>query len=141
MQILQEVPSSVLWLLGHNNAAIANLSRQAQLAGIETGRLIFAPFANPSEHLARLQLADAILDTLACNGHTTTSDALWAGVPVVTARGKHFASRVSESLLNAMDLPELVGTDHADMVRIAKRIGVDAAYRAALRQQVLAGRR
>jgi SAM-dependent methyltransferase len=73
---------------------------------------------------------------LVCNGHTTTSDALWAGVPVVTARGAHFASRVSESLLNAMDLSELVGSDQNAMVDIAKRIATDADYRAALRQKV-----
>ena len=140
MRILAEVPDSVLWLLGQSQAAIAHLSRYAQQAGIETGRLIFAPFAAPQEHLARLQLADAVLDTLACNGHTTTSDALWASVPVITARGRHFASRVSESLLNAIGLPELVGTDHDDMVRIARRFGTDAPYRAAIRDKVAANR-
>src|SRR5205085_4734564 len=94
----------------------------------------------PQEHLARLQLADAVLDTLACNGHTTTSDALWAGVPVITARGKHFCSRVSESLLTAIELPELVGADHDDMVHIASRIGTDAGYRKTLRDKVAANR-
>lgn len=140
LRVLTEVPASVLWLLGQSETAIENLSRYAQLAGIEPGRLIFAPFAAPREHLSRLRLADAILDALVCNGHTTTSDALWAGVPVITSRGKHFASRVSESLLNAMDLPELVGADHDDMVRIAKRIGSDAGYRAALRDKVASNR-
>ncbi len=140
MRILREVPDSVLWLLGQSEAAVANLSRHAQLAGIELTRLIFAPFAAPHDHSARLPLADAILDALVCNGHTTTSDALWAGVPVITSRGKHFASRVSESLLNAMNLSELVGSDHDDMVRIAKRIGGDADYRAALRNKVAANR-
>jgi len=136
MRILTEVPGSVLWLLGQNASAIENLTRYARQAGVDPGRLIFAPFASPREHLTRLQLADAILDTLVCNGHTTTSDALWAGVPVVTAQGKHFASRVSQSLLNAIALPELVGADHEDMVRIAQRIGSDAAYRTALRRKV-----
>jgi protein O-GlcNAc transferase len=140
MRILKEVPDSVLWLLGQSEAAVANLSRHAQPAGIEGERLIFAPFAAPHDHFARLPVADAILDALVCNGHTTTSDALWAGVPVITARGHHFASRVSESLLNAMELPELVGSDHDDMVRIAKRLGSDADYRAALRQKVAANR-
>ena len=140
MRILEQVPDSVLWLLGQSEAAVANVSRHAQLAGIEPGRLIFAPFAAPNDHLARLQLADAVLDTLVCNGHTTTSDALWAGVPVITAKGRHFASRVSESLLNAMNLPELVGADHDDMVRIARRIGTDAAYRCELRARVSANR-
>lgn len=140
MRVLAEVPDSVLWLLGQTPSAIANLTRHAQAAGIAPERLIFAPFSEPRMHLARLQLADAILDTLICNGHTTTSDALWAGVPVITARGKHFASRVSESLLNAMDLPELVGADHDDMVRIAKRIGTDSSYRTELRNKVAANR-
>ena len=140
LRVLAEVPGSVLWLLGQTPTAIENLSRFAQLAGIESGRLIFAPFAAPREHLARLQLADAVLDTLVCNGHTTTSDALWAGVPVITCRGRHFASRVSESLLNAIDLPELVGSDHEDMVRIARHIGTDAGYRAELRSKLAANR-
>jgi len=140
MLILQEVPDSVLWLLGQSEAAVANLSRHAQLAGIARERLIFAPFAAPHEHSARLPVADAILDALICNGHTTTSDALWAGVPVITAHGQHFASRVSESLLNAMDLAELVGSDQEDMVRIAKRVGSDPSYRAELRNKVAANR-
>jgi protein O-GlcNAc transferase len=140
LRILAEVPDSVLWLLGQNQTAIANLTHYAQAAGIGPERLIFAPFADPRQHLARLQLADAILDTLACNGHTTTSDALWAGVPVITARGQHFCSRVSESLLNALELPELVGSDHDDMVRIAKRIGTDTEYRAAARNKAAGNR-
>ncbi|SQF99602.1 putative O-linked N-acetylglucosamine transferase, SPINDLY family [Paucimonas lemoignei] len=136
LRVLAEVPDSVLWLLGQCDAAIVNLTRHAELAGIDPARLIFAPFAMPHDHLARLQLADAVLDTLVCNGHTTTSDALWASVPVVTSRGQHFCSRVSESLLNAMELPELVGADPDDMVRICTRIGTDADYRAALRDKV-----
>ncbi len=140
LRVLKSVPESVLWLLGQSPAAISNLTRHARLQGVDPGRLFFAPFALPQQHLARLPLADAILDTLVCNGHTTTSDALWAGVPVVTARGRHFASRVSESLLNAMELPELVGADPDDMVRIAQRIGTDPQYRTALRAKVAAHR-
>jgi protein O-GlcNAc transferase len=140
MRVLREVPDSVLWLLGQSEAAVANLSRHALLAGVARERLIFAPFAAPHEHSARLPVADAILDALICNGHTTTSDALWAGVPVITARGRHFASRVSESLLNAMGLAELVGSDQDDMVLIAKRIGSDPGYRAELRNKVAANR-
>lgn len=140
LRVLDAVPDSVLWVLGQSQAAIANLQQEARQAGIDTGRLIFAPFADPRAHLARLQLADAVLDALVCNGHTTTSDALWAGVPVITARGSHFASRVSESLLNAMELPELVGADHEDMVRIATRVGTNGEYRAALREKVRTNR-
>jgi predicted O-linked N-acetylglucosamine transferase (SPINDLY family) len=140
MQVLHEVPDSVLWLLNQGESAERNLRLQAELAGVDPKRLFFSGFAAPAQHIARLQLADAALDTLVCNGHTTTSDALWAGVPVITARGWHFASRVSESLLNAVNLPELVGTDTDDMVRIAVRFGRDAEYRRALRAELAANR-
>lgn len=140
LRILREVPDSVLWLLGQSPAAVEHLTQYASQQGIDPGRLIFAPFAAPADHLRRLPQADAVLDTLICNGHTTTSDALWAGVPVITSRGQHFASRVSESLLNAMQLPELVGGDREDMVQIARRIGTDAEYRSQLRAKVAAER-
>jgi protein O-GlcNAc transferase len=140
LRILKEIPDSVLWLLGQSPAAVANLTQYASLEGVDPNRLIFAPFAAPADHLKRLPQVDAALDTLVCNGHTTTSDALWAGVPVITARGRHFASRVSESLLNAMQLPELVACDQDDMVRIAKRVATDPTYRAQLRAKVAAQR-
>ena len=140
MRILRAVPDSILWVLGQSDSARANLSCHAQRLGIEPSRIVYAPFAHPREHLARLQLTDAILDTLVCNGHTTTSDALWAGVPVITSRGCHFASRVSESLLNGIGVPELVGSDCDDMVRIATRVGSDAQYRRELRARVAANR-
>lgn len=136
LRILRETPDSVLWLLGQCEPAIKHLTQHAVEFGIDPSRLIYAPFAAPQAHLARLQLADAALDTLVCNGHTTTSDALWAGVPVITARGRHFASRVSESLLNAIALPELVGADPDDMVRIARLIASDADYRVSLRARL-----
>ena len=140
MRVLQAVPDSVLWLLAQGPAAEHNLRQQAARDGIAPERLLFAPFAAPDQHLARLQLADAALDALVCNGHTTTSDMLWAGIPVVTARGSHFASRVSESLLRAIDLPELVGENDADMIKIASRIGLERDYRAALRTHIAARR-
>ncbi|OLL29336.1 hypothetical protein BTH42_22875 [Burkholderia sp. SRS-W-2-2016] len=140
MRVLTEVPDAVLWLLGQSEAQMANLARYAEQMGVDPARVIFAPFADPHDHLTRLQLVDAVLDTLVCNGHTTTSDALWAGVPVITARGQHFSSRVSESLLNALGVPELVGDDRDQMVRIAKRIASDAGYRSALRARVEANR-
>lgn len=136
MRILHAVPGSVLWLLSQGPAAEQNLRLQAGTLGIAPERLLFAPFAAPHQHLARLQLADAALDALVCNGHTTTSDMLWAGIPVVSARGHHFASRVSESLLRAVGLPELVGQDEDDMVEIATRIGLDAGYRRDLRTRL-----
>jgi protein O-GlcNAc transferase len=136
MRVLKEVPHSVLWLLTQGEVAERNLRRHAELAGVHAQRLIFSGFAAPDQHIARLRLADAALDTLICNGHTTTSDTLWAGVPVITARGTHFASRVSESLLIAMNLPELVANDADEMVRIAALVGQDADFRRALRAKV-----
>jgi len=136
LRVLQQVPDSVLWLLGQCAAAQRELSAQAAAAGIAAERLVFAPFALPQAHLARLQLADVVLDTLICNGHTTTSDALWAGVPVVTAPGRHFSSRVSASLLHAIGLPELVGEDPEAMLVIAVRLGRDADYRQQVRARL-----
>ena len=103
--------------------------------------VVFTDFLPPEHNLARLSLADAALDTLTCNGHTTTSDALWAGTPVITARGTHFASRVSESLLNAMNLPELVGKDTDEMVKIAVKLGKNKKYRESIRKKVAEGRK
>ncbi|MDU7589017.1 MAG: hypothetical protein E7K47_16795, partial [Acidovorax sp.] len=96
-----------------------HLREAAELRGIAGERLIFADKRVPPLHLARIGLADIGLDTRICNGHTTTSDALWAGVPVVTAPGTHFASRVSATLLRACGLPELVAASQDEMHRIA----------------------
>jgi predicted O-linked N-acetylglucosamine transferase (SPINDLY family) len=106
MRLLRQVPDSVLWLL--ESPAISNLRTQAQARGVDESRLVFAPKLPPDRHLARHQLAGLFLDTLPYNAHTTCSDALWAGVPVVTCYGKAFQARVAASLLKAIDLPELV---------------------------------
>ena len=137
MRILKGVPGSVLWLLRQSAGACEALLRHAQAEGIEPSRIIFAPPLHAYFHRARLPLADAVLDTLVYNGHTSSADALWAGVPVITARGRHFASRVSESLLNAINLPELVGIDADAMAMIAIRIGTDTPYRLELRQRLV----
>ncbi|MEH1985752.1 TIGR03032 family protein [Nostoc sp.] len=108
MRILAAVPGSVLWLLVRFPAAEDNLKREAQAWGINSDRLIFAQYHPKAEHLARHQLADLFLDTFYYNAHTTASDALWAGLPVVTCIGKTFASRVATSLLTAVGLPELI---------------------------------
>lgn len=108
-RILEKTPGSVLWLLDNNKAAVRNLKIQVSLRGIDQDRVIFAElFKNKAEHLARVKLADLALDTRICGGHTTSSDMLWAGVPVVTMLGKHFASRVCSSLLTAIGLPQLI---------------------------------
>ena len=108
MRILKAVPGSVLWLYEKMALASENLKKEAKKAGVDPDRLIFAGNLPKEEHLARIKLADLSLDTFTYNGHTTTSDCLWAGVPVVTLKGNHFASRVSASLLTAIGLPELI---------------------------------
>jgi protein O-GlcNAc transferase len=108
MRILHAVQESVLWLLVRSEETKDNLQQAAARQGIDPQRLIFASPLPKEKHLARLKLADLGLDTLAVNGHTTTSDALWAGVPVVTCQGDHFASRVASSILHAIELSELV---------------------------------
>lgn len=108
MRILKKVPGSILWLLKTSSIAEVNLKKESKKRGVDPKRLAFSGRLTKDKHLARLALADLALDTFTCNGHTSSSDCLWAGVPVVTMIGKHFASRVSASLLTAIDLPELV---------------------------------
>jgi protein O-GlcNAc transferase len=108
MKILLQVSESVLWLLFDNKIAEENLRQEAEARGVKSERLIFAKSLPKNEHLSRLKLADLALDTRIVNGHTTTSDALWAGVPVTTLQGSHFASRVSSSILSAIGLPDLI---------------------------------
>ncbi len=111
MRILAQTKDSVLWLYGDNATAIGNLRQEAVARGVPAERLIFAK-RTPllSDHLARYRLADLFLDTLPYNAHTTASDALWAGLPVLTCLGQTFAGRVAASLLNAIGLPELTTT-------------------------------
>jgi protein O-GlcNAc transferase len=107
-RLLRAVPGSVLWLLDSNPLARRNLRREAEARGVDPQRLVFAPIAPIAEHLARHRHADLFLDTLPCNAHTTASDALWAGLPVLTCAGETFAGRVAASLLAAVGLPELI---------------------------------
>ncbi|MDR6771346.1 tetratricopeptide repeat protein [Azospirillum sp. BE72] len=107
-RILAAVPGSVLWLYAGNPQVVANLRREGEARGVEPHRLVFAKPLPHAEHLARHRLADLFLDTLPYNAHTTASDALWAGLPVLTRRGTTFAGRVAASLLRAAGLPELI---------------------------------
>jgi predicted O-linked N-acetylglucosamine transferase (SPINDLY family) len=127
MRLLAAVPGSVLWLLRDNDGAQANLRREAQAQGVAPARLVFAERVTLDAHLARLRLADLFLDTLPYNAHTTASDALWAGVPVLTCKGETFAGRVAASLLQAVGLPELVTQGLADYEAAALRLATDAA--------------
>jgi len=108
MRILDSVKGSVLWLLRSNKWAERNLRKEAEKRGINHERLIFANQVNLDEHLARQRLADLFIDTFNVNAHATYSDALWAGLPVVTKLGQGFAARVAASLLTAIGLPELI---------------------------------
>ncbi len=108
MELLRQIPGSVLWLLEGNRFAADNLRREAQARGTAPERLIFAPRIPLASHLARHRLADLFLDTFPYNAHTTASDALWAGCPVLTLAGETFVSRVAGSLLRTIGLPELV---------------------------------
>jgi len=140
MRLLAQVDGSVLWLLADNDAAVSNLRGEAVARGIASGRLVFATRAPLPEHLARHRLADLFLDTLPCNAHTTASDALWAGLPVLTCLGPTFAGRVAASLLTAVGLPELVAPDLAAYEALALQLATDPARLAALRQKLLAQR-
>jgi predicted O-linked N-acetylglucosamine transferase (SPINDLY family) len=108
MRMLRAVEGSVLWLLEDNPTAARNLRKEAAARGVDSARLVFARRLALDEHLARHRLADLFLDTLPCNAHTTASDALWAGLPVLTCLGRSFAGRVAASLLKAVGLPELI---------------------------------
>ena len=119
MRILAQVPDSVLWLLEGNPAARANLVREARVRGIQPDRLVFARSLPLPDHLARLSLADLFLDTLPCNAHTTASDALWVGVPVLTCAGRSFAARVAASVLRAVGLDQLIATTPANYEALA----------------------
>jgi predicted O-linked N-acetylglucosamine transferase (SPINDLY family) len=140
LRLLQQVPGSVLWLLEDNGLLRANLVRAAGAQGIETARLVFAPKLPPDAHLERLTLADLFLDCLPYNAHTTASDALWAGVPVLTCRGTTFAGRVGASLLGAVGLPELVTESLADYEAMALALARDPERLAGLRRKLAEGR-
>jgi predicted O-linked N-acetylglucosamine transferase (SPINDLY family) len=99
--LLDALPQALLWLLEWNAQSRENLEREAVTRGIDPARIVWAPRLRPADHMARMQLADLFLDTWPCNAHTTASDALWAGVPVVTFTGRTFASRVAASLVHA----------------------------------------
>ena len=122
MRLLTRVPGSVLWLYKDNDTAAQNLRLEAARRGVDSSRLVFAERMPLDEHLARHQLADLFLDTFPCNAHTTASDALWAGLPIITRVGRSFSSRVAASLLTAMDLGELISHDATQYEKLAIRL-------------------
>ena len=126
MRILRAVPGSVLWLLSESGAVATNLRGEAERHGISRERLVFATNLPVAEHLARYRVADLFLDTFPCGAHTTASDALWCGLPVVTRMGASFASRVATSLLKALDLPELIAASQDAYEALAISLATDA---------------
>ena len=134
MRLLRNVERSVLWLPENNAHARRNLAQEAQSRGVGPERLVFAPPVPGSpNHLARLSLADLFLDTLPYNAHTTASDALWAGVPVLTLIGNSFAGRVAASALKAAGIPELIAKTATDYETIALRLARDPAQLGAIK--------
>jgi predicted O-linked N-acetylglucosamine transferase (SPINDLY family) len=138
-RLLDATPGAVLWLAAAPLAE-GNLRNEIRGRGIDARRLIFAPHLPQADHLARLQLADLALDTAPFNSHTTASDALWAGVPIVTCAGDTFPSRVAGSLLRAIGLPELIAPDFGAYFEIALAMADDPSRCADLRAKLAANR-
>ena len=138
--LLEALPQAVLWLLEWNTQSRENLTREAAARGIAPDRLVWAPRKAPADHMARMQLADLFIDTWPCNAHTTASDALWAGVPVVTFAGRTFASRVAASLVHAVGLPEQACDGIEHYARTVVELAHDPARRQALRDHLVAAR-
>jgi predicted O-linked N-acetylglucosamine transferase (SPINDLY family) len=136
MRVVQQVEGSVLWLLADNDEATANLRREAVARGIDPARLVFADRMPLAEHMARHACADLFLDTLPCNAHATASDALWAGLPLLTCIGETFSGRVAASLLKAVGLPEMIATTLADYEATAIRLATDPATLAQLKTKL-----
>jgi len=140
MRLLHDVEGSVLWLLEDNAAAVWNLRRNAERRGVAPDRLVFAPRMRLEDHLARHRLAGFLLDNVPYNAHTTASDALWAGLPVLTCLGSSFAGRVAGSLLNAVGLPELITDNLEDYEALALKLARDQNLLAAIKAKLAQNR-
>lgn len=125
MYLLRAIPNSVLWQMDDTLQIRKRLIKEAEKRGVGQERIIFAEKTIKETHLSRLKLADLALDTRIVNGHTTTVDALWAGLPVVALHGKHFCSRVSASVLSAIDMPELIATTLDEYKNLAIKLATD----------------
>lgn len=136
MRLLAAFDDSVLWLFAGHPAVPGNLRREAEKRGIRGERLVFAPRVPLADHLARQRLADLFLDTVPCNAHTTASDALRAGLPVLTCIGTNFAGRVAASVLNAAGMPELVTQSLADYEAMAVKLARDHALLASFKERL-----
>jgi protein O-GlcNAc transferase len=141
MNLLKAVAGSVLWLTRDNVSAVDNLRKEAIAAGVDPDRLVFADrLPSSADHLARHRLADLFLDTLPYNAHTTASDALWAGLPVLTQIGENFAGRVAASLLTAVGMPELIAQTPEQFESMAIKLATEPAKLAAIRAKLAQNR-
>src|SRR6266699_7029125 len=140
MRILKAIENSVLWLIESNPNAVANLRNATTCNGVSPERLVFAKRLSLPDHLARHRLADLFLDTLPCNAHTTASDALWAGLPVLTCLGETFAGRVAGSLLRAVGLHELVTTSLEDYEALALKLAREPSLLALVKAKLARNR-
>ena len=138
MRLLTNVEGSVLWLLRSNAWAEENLRREAEARGVDPARLVFASSIPHAHHLGRLAHADLFLDTFAVNAHTTASDALWAGLPVLTLAGRQFAARVAASLVSAAGLPEMAVSSESEYEAVALSLANQPERLAALRERLAA---
>ena len=127
MRLLKRIENSVLWVLSENINISKNLKKEATLRGVDFNRIVFAERIKMNEHLARQKVADLFIDTFPYTGHTPVSDALWAGLPVLTRIGKSFASRVSASLLNAIGLSALVTNSEKGYEDLAIELATNSA--------------
>ena len=135
-RILTAVPNSVLWLLEDRQTVSNNLHQEIEARGIAPHRIIFAKRLELAEHLARHRQADLFLDTLPCNAHTTASDALWAGLPVLTQIGDSFSGRVAASLLNAIGLPELITHSQQEYEHLAITLAKNPEQLSTIKQKL-----
>ena len=140
MRLLRAAERSVLWLLEDSPTAATNLRRAAQAQGVSQDRLVFAARTTPEAHLARHALAGLFLDTLPYNAHTTASDALWTGLPLITCPGNSFQSRVAASILTAAGLPELIAPSLNDYERMALELCRDPALMSRTRARLASNR-
>jgi len=140
MRLLGAVDGSVLWLMRSNDSVVASLRREAQARGVDPARLIFAPRVKFEDHLARISLADLLLNTHPVNAGATAIDALSVGLPVLTYAGSTLVSRVTASLLHAVGLPELVTHSFGDYEALALKIAAEPSLLQAMRRKLVENR-
>jgi predicted O-linked N-acetylglucosamine transferase (SPINDLY family) len=139
-KLLNNIPGSVLWLFASTEEPMSNLCKEAQKRGVNPERLIFAPWVAIDDHMARLSCADLFLDTAPYNAGTTASNALWAGLPVITCSGQTFSSRMAGSLLTALNVPELITYNLDDYYQLAYELATQPNKRKAIQKKVIANK-